>query len=113
MSDITLCSTAYKSLSREEALEGENKMLKEKLRNLEKETKEKSYFMLASQEGEGCDYTIACGKYYCELSSDLDDAKEEAKEYIEDHSGSDLEELIILEVTKVIKKVFPKKEWEE
>jgi len=94
-----------------EELKKENQILKDKLNKIE--NKDFKYFLLASQEGEGCDYTIACGKDYQTLSDNLNDAKEETKEYISDNEGTDFEEVLILEVNRVIKKVFQKKEWEE
>jgi len=106
-------STSVGVISNEEIIEKlreENQELRNKIKELE--NKGKRYFLVATQDGEGCDYTIACGKDYEELSSDIEDAKEETKQYIEDH-GVEFDEVLILEVTKIIKKVFPKKEWDE
>lgn len=61
-------------------------------------------YMLYAQAGEGCDYTIACGKeVYMLSSSSIEEAKKETEKFIKEHFSSDehrLKKAVLYEVTK-------------
>jgi len=65
-----------------------------------------SKYMLYAQAGEGCDYTIACGKeVYMLSSSSIEEAKKETEKFIKENFSSDehrLKKAIIYEVTKKV-----------
>jgi hypothetical protein len=63
-------------------------------------------YMLYAQAGEGCDYTIACGKeVYMLSSSSIEEAKKETEKFIKENFSSDehrLKKAILYEVTKEV-----------
>ena len=72
------------------------------------------YYALMQGKGEGCDYTIACNKDYIKLESvDLETAKEELKEYLSSEPEDGYKEVILLECSKEIKKIFDQPEWSD
>lgn len=59
------------------------------------------FIALLKQAGEGCDYTIACGKTYVKLAAtDWDSAMEEAKELVRENYTGDraLSDFALLDV---------------
>lgn len=63
-------------------------------------------YILYAKAGEGCDYTIACGKeVYMLSSSSMEEAKKETDKFIKEHFSSDerrLKRAVLYEITKEV-----------
>lgn len=62
-------------------------------------------YLMMQQAGEGCDYTIGCGKTFYKLrSTDMENAKKETSEIILDSTNSEqtIEKALIVELKEDI-----------